>query len=306
MRALIAPIASLVGSVAFQMSVDAGWFHNFGWAVPWVWALSAALWSFWLVSHPRITDGPLKNFHTRLGRGIHVLRFALCLVIFILGGLLIQRATKPLRQLSSGGSGTSSSPPAPNPVPNPASTPSEQPSRGEPTKAVPVARKKPVSPKTEPPPVAPSPSYTVTNPTGSIVNQGTTVNGSQTVNVNADRDLTADGAQMLKAALQGYRGVVYFSCVGGGSEEQNLAMQLAAAISLADGWTGKLGAADEILGRAIHGIEVDAPNEQQDAAKTLVGALDAAGLSAYQGTTYDEQDGGAPANVIIAYIGSKQ
>src|ERR1700692_4114149 len=102
MRALAAPLASTLGGVAFQMSVDAGWFRNFGWAVPWVWALCAALWCYWIVSHPTITDGRLKGFHDRVGRGIHVLRIALCALVFIFSGFLIRVATRSLHQQSSG------------------------------------------------------------------------------------------------------------------------------------------------------------------------------------------------------------
>lgn len=102
MRALLVPIASTLGGLAFQMSVDEGWFRNFGWALPWVWALCAALWCFWIVSHPRVTDGRLKGFHARIGRGIHVLRVALCALVFVFSGFLIRVATKALRPQSLG------------------------------------------------------------------------------------------------------------------------------------------------------------------------------------------------------------
>jgi hypothetical protein len=100
MRNLIFALASTVGGVAFQMSVDAGWFKHYVWAVPWVWALCIALWLLWAISHPKVTDGRLKGFHVRVGRGIYVLRFALCLAAFVLGGIAIRTATRSLTQRS--------------------------------------------------------------------------------------------------------------------------------------------------------------------------------------------------------------
>jgi hypothetical protein len=97
-RSIIGLCAATAGSVAFQMSVDAGWFRGFGWAVPWAWALCIALWAFWGMSHPRVTNGKLRTFHTRLGRGVHFLRIGLSLVVFVLSGTVIRSIADSPRQ----------------------------------------------------------------------------------------------------------------------------------------------------------------------------------------------------------------
>jgi hypothetical protein len=89
MRALLAASAMTIGSVAFQLALQAGWFNGLTWAAPWAWGLSAALWMWWLISHPKIEKEWLKAFHLKVGRGIHPIRALLCLIVLIIISLWI-------------------------------------------------------------------------------------------------------------------------------------------------------------------------------------------------------------------------
>ena len=75
MRPVLIPIASTVGSVAFQMSVDAGYIRHFVWAIPWIWGLCAFLWLLWLISHPKIQTG----FHWKFAYGNAASRNHICI-----------------------------------------------------------------------------------------------------------------------------------------------------------------------------------------------------------------------------------
>jgi hypothetical protein len=100
MRALVAAAAMTIGSFAFQLGLQAGWFNGLTWAAPWAWGASSALWLWWIVTHPRIEDEWLKSLHVRLGKSIHLIRLALCLVILLCVGFgvraLVKRAQKPI------------------------------------------------------------------------------------------------------------------------------------------------------------------------------------------------------------------
>src|SRR5262249_54394235 len=89
MRALLAFLGSFAGSVGFQMLVQYGHLDGFKWAVPWVWAMFAAAWTGWLTSHERITKQWLRAFHEKAGQAIYILRFALCLIVFLSIGFFI-------------------------------------------------------------------------------------------------------------------------------------------------------------------------------------------------------------------------
>jgi hypothetical protein len=82
-------VAPLLGSVAFTMSVDAGYLRDSAWAIPWIWGLSAALWLWWLISHPKIEKEWLKGFHEKVGKGIHPIRLALSLIVLLAVGFII-------------------------------------------------------------------------------------------------------------------------------------------------------------------------------------------------------------------------
>jgi hypothetical protein len=88
-RAFLLLLAPIVGSVAFQMTVDAGYIRGFAWAVPWVWALCASLWAGWLLSHDKLKI-KLQGFHARVGKGIHPIRIGLCVAIFLLVGFALR------------------------------------------------------------------------------------------------------------------------------------------------------------------------------------------------------------------------
>jgi hypothetical protein len=87
MRTSIAASAMTIGSFAFQIGLQAGWFNNLVWIAPWAWGLSAALWVWWLLSHPKVESEWLKQFHIRAGRGIYVIRALLCLLSFFVVGV---------------------------------------------------------------------------------------------------------------------------------------------------------------------------------------------------------------------------
>lgn len=67
MRGFVAAIAMTVGSVAFQLGLQAGWFNSWLWAAPWAWGASVALWVLWLISHPRVEKEWMKEFHLKMG-----------------------------------------------------------------------------------------------------------------------------------------------------------------------------------------------------------------------------------------------
>jgi hypothetical protein len=83
MRVFIAALAAVVGSLALQMSIDAGYARQFIWLIPWCWGGCAALWTLWLVMHDKVAKEWLKNLHDRLGKGVYPIRALLCLVVFV-------------------------------------------------------------------------------------------------------------------------------------------------------------------------------------------------------------------------------
>jgi len=88
MRNVVFLLAGTLGSVAFQMSVDAGYVRDYAWAVPWVWALCVALWALWLVTHDKVRNQWLRSFHDRAGRWVIALRIALFVMVFFCVGSL--------------------------------------------------------------------------------------------------------------------------------------------------------------------------------------------------------------------------
>jgi hypothetical protein len=106
MRTFIAFIASVLGSVGFQMSVDMGYLKQFGWAVPWVWAACAALWSGWLMSHDKVTNGWTKAFHIKVGKGIHVIRTVICVLVFVATGAALQVLLRPKHVITQTATGS--------------------------------------------------------------------------------------------------------------------------------------------------------------------------------------------------------
>lgn len=108
-----------IGSVAFQLGLQAGWFNRLTWLAPWAWGLSAALWLWWVVTHPKIEDDWLKALHVRLGSRVHLIRIFLCVVVLICVALGI-RAT--IEHMEPTAATVAQSAPATSPV-IPAATP---------------------------------------------------------------------------------------------------------------------------------------------------------------------------------------
>jgi len=75
--------AATAASLAFQMSVDAGYIRDFAWLIPWFWGASAALWTARAITHDKLTKEWLKDIHARIGRGIQPIRLFLCLLVFV-------------------------------------------------------------------------------------------------------------------------------------------------------------------------------------------------------------------------------
>jgi|SRR5271156_3455296 len=123
MRTWITAAASTVGSVAFQMSVDAGYLHNFKWAIPWAWALSVGLWAFLATSYPPVRERWFKGFHDFVGGWIHVVRIALCVLVFAVVGLVLWHTMeeKPVDVLTQ-----AASVPTAQPAPTSSSTEASQ------------------------------------------------------------------------------------------------------------------------------------------------------------------------------------
>ncbi len=78
-----------IGSFAFQIGLQAGWFNSLTWLAPWAWAASGALWVWWLISHPKIEKEWLRGFHEKVGKFIHPIRLALSLIVFLAIGLIV-------------------------------------------------------------------------------------------------------------------------------------------------------------------------------------------------------------------------
>lgn len=93
MRALLSAIASTSGSIAFEMSVDAGYIRHFEWAIPWFWGLSAALWVIWVVSHDRVTKGRLKEWHLKIGWKVYLIRIGVFIAALLVVALPISWLT---------------------------------------------------------------------------------------------------------------------------------------------------------------------------------------------------------------------
>jgi hypothetical protein len=112
MRTLLTASACTLGSVAFQMSVDAGWFRNSKWAIPWAWALSVSLWLFLIISWAPIREKWLRKFHDSVGKAIHPIRFGLCLIVFLIVGfgLKFSMVDSSRNKNSSGSLGAQASP----------------------------------------------------------------------------------------------------------------------------------------------------------------------------------------------------
>jgi hypothetical protein len=82
MRAGLMLIAPTLGSVAFQMTVDAGYLKGYEWLIPWVWGASVALWALWFMTHEKMGSQWLRELHFRVGKGIWPLRVLLSLIVF--------------------------------------------------------------------------------------------------------------------------------------------------------------------------------------------------------------------------------
>jgi hypothetical protein len=89
MRVFIAAVAGLLGSAAFQMSVDAGYARNFIWLIPWCWGGCAALWTAWALMHDKIAKEWLKGLHEKLGKGVYAVRTLICLCVFFAVSLMV-------------------------------------------------------------------------------------------------------------------------------------------------------------------------------------------------------------------------
>jgi hypothetical protein len=83
-----------VGSFAFQLGLQAGWFNGVMWIAPWAWGASAAMWLWWIITHPKIENEWLQSIHVRLGAKVHPIRIALCLVVLACVSLGIRALVK--------------------------------------------------------------------------------------------------------------------------------------------------------------------------------------------------------------------
>ena len=129
MRTFLFFLATVLGSGAFQMTVDAGFFRQFTWSVPWVWGACFASWTVWLVSHETVKTKWFKRFHERVGRGIIPIQVALGLLVLLLVGIGLKHLL-PAVKASTPTTTTQSTQTAPPPVTapaQPASQPASQP-----------------------------------------------------------------------------------------------------------------------------------------------------------------------------------
>ena len=91
---LFALVAGTMASVAFQMTVDAGYVRDFAWLIPWIWALSVSLWTAWMITHEKVAKQWLKTLHEKIGRGIQPVRIVLCLLVFLGVGFGLRKLLK--------------------------------------------------------------------------------------------------------------------------------------------------------------------------------------------------------------------
>jgi hypothetical protein len=89
-----------VGSFAFQLGLQAGWFNSLTWLAPWAWGTSGALWVWWLISHPKIEKEWLRGFHEKVGKGIHPIRLALALLVLLVIGFVITALVRKPQQMA--------------------------------------------------------------------------------------------------------------------------------------------------------------------------------------------------------------
>jgi len=82
MRTALMLVAPILGSIAFQMSINAGYLKGLEWLIPWVWGACAALWTLWVATHEKMGTHWLKRAHALIGRGIWPIRLLTCLVVF--------------------------------------------------------------------------------------------------------------------------------------------------------------------------------------------------------------------------------
>jgi hypothetical protein len=102
MKVIFAAVAALLGSVAFQMTVDAGYLHHLSWVIPWCWGGCAALWMAWALIHDKIVKQWLKGLHERLGKGIYPIRAFICLIVFFIVAIVVQHLTGRTVEASPG------------------------------------------------------------------------------------------------------------------------------------------------------------------------------------------------------------
>lgn len=161
-----------------------------------------------------------------------------------------------------------------------------------------------LTPDVIPPPQPTQPAVNYA-PQGFAISGGTVIQPTIN-NLDTERELTAQSAPKLTAQIEGYSGSAYFSCVGGSSEQQNLARQLVSFVTQVKGWEkSSLGAADAMVRESIHGIEVRTPAGQERAGEALVRGLIAAGFTAHSAPRGDP--GMFPPNdAIDVLIGSKR
>jgi len=92
LRKWLALGATTAGSIAFQMSVDAGYMRNYAWAIPWVWALCVSVWALWLLTHQKVTRHWFGHLHERAGNWIYIGRTLILAAVFLMTGFSIRAA----------------------------------------------------------------------------------------------------------------------------------------------------------------------------------------------------------------------
>jgi hypothetical protein len=88
-KSLILICAGSLGSLAFTLSVDAGYFRRYEWAIRWMWGASAALWAGWAVTRPPVTKR-LETFGRTTMHAIQILACVfVCFCISLLAPVLL-------------------------------------------------------------------------------------------------------------------------------------------------------------------------------------------------------------------------
>jgi hypothetical protein len=222
MRTVVAAGAVTVGSFAFQLGLQAGWFNGVTWIAPWAWGASAALWLWWIITHPKVEKDWLQALHIRLGARVHPIRAVLCLAMLICVSLGIRALVKRQGGPTSSPAAASSSLQALNQNEH-APVVESHPEHERENKAQPqsVAKPHPQPPKQQAALPASPGSISQNNSGGINVQQATTGSNSPIVNspiniqasIDTGRRLKKEDREILIANLTGLKVDVAFGSI---------------------------------------------------------------------------------------------